>query len=283
MGLADAVGAYCAFLNLPEGSGGDGDDRVEDELLRGRARGPRGGPLAAAAPRQQRRSWSRPISTTRPASTSPASRRRKPCSEDAAALDPARGAPRERLRRRRRGATETVTVDDTTTVTVTETTTVAATTTAHAVRRQTAAPADWDGLPQPLPADGDAARRRVQRLRRERRRALGARSRRRHRRVRRREASEASSRSFQATSAGEGGGSERLAHARRPVRRLGPLAALRPDAEPAPGRDVADRHRPVGAALPRGPRAPGVLARRLSLATRPPGRGSRRGGRAPPC
>ena len=52
MGFADAVGAYCAFLNLPGGIERDGDDRVEDELLRRGAERDGRGPLAAAPSRQ---------------------------------------------------------------------------------------------------------------------------------------------------------------------------------------------------------------------------------------
>ena len=51
MSLADAAGAYCAFLNLPGGLDRDGDDRVEDELLPRRPRRPRRRDLAPAPPR----------------------------------------------------------------------------------------------------------------------------------------------------------------------------------------------------------------------------------------
>lgn len=106
-------------------------------------------------------------------------------------------------------ATVTVTVENTTTVTVTETTTVAATETTDTsvTTDTTAAPADWDGLPQPLPEDGtlpvaefNAYAESVEEpwerdLAGVMDEYVGA------------EASESSGRSFQATSAGEGGGS----------------------------------------------------------------------------
>ena len=72
MGLADTVGAYCAYLNLPEGSSATATIESKTNFFarrprRARSRRARGRCTAAAG-----RSSSRPISSTRPASTSPA-------------------------------------------------------------------------------------------------------------------------------------------------------------------------------------------------------------------
>ena len=53
MGLADSVGGFCAFLNLPDGRRRHRDDRVEDELPRPdpRTATSRGEPPAPHRPR----------------------------------------------------------------------------------------------------------------------------------------------------------------------------------------------------------------------------------------
>ena len=69
MGLADAVGAYCAFLNLPEGAGGTATIESKTNFFRavreGHVRRARVHSIAVA-----RRSSSRPTSSTTPTSTS---------------------------------------------------------------------------------------------------------------------------------------------------------------------------------------------------------------------
>ena len=78
MSLADAAGAYCAFLNLPEGATGTATIESKTNFFRAVRDGPRRRDLARRSTAAGRRSSSRPTCTTPPASTSPASRRRRP-------------------------------------------------------------------------------------------------------------------------------------------------------------------------------------------------------------
>ena len=51
MALADAVGGFCAFLNLPEGAGGTATIESKTNFFRGVREGHVAGPLAPAPPR----------------------------------------------------------------------------------------------------------------------------------------------------------------------------------------------------------------------------------------
>ena len=129
MGLADTAGAYCAYLNLPKGSAAtatiESKTNFFSAVRSGGSRHVRDRSIAAAG-----RSSSRPTSSPR-ASTSPASPRRRRCSDAQASPTARRPRPRDAC------GGETLTV----TVTVTETT-------------APPAPRVPPRLPFPLPEDG---------------------------------------------------------------------------------------------------------------------------------
>ena len=92
---------------------------------------------------------------------------------------------------------------------------------------------------------------------------------------------ESGSRSFQSTSSGDSATATLL------VDGLGDdsvrARSYELDLHPPRRRHLADRVGHVGAALPRGPRPPGLLAGALSLTIPRPGHALRRDGRAHPC
>ena len=150
MGLADAVGAYCAFLNLPDGSTTTATIESKTNFFARRAVGPGRSALASASPRQpDDRGRDGPLRRRRqarrarhPDAGRALTMRRLPPLL-AVLLASACGGDDE-------SATETVTVTTATTVTITETTTDRLPRHRHDNDRRHA----WAGLQEPLPEDG---------------------------------------------------------------------------------------------------------------------------------